>query len=268
MNKKTTRYKKYGFDENYTFDKILEEAKNFNKFKKPDLIRYYKAMQGIANRRLNETKVYETKAVRDVAKKIKKFGNRDIDNFKFSINEEKQTFNQMKREFAIMYNYLMAYSSKKSWVKKNLKKMSKRIKHTKEIMTVSESQVEFDVYRRLKELDPYIEDSYYESDTVLENVNIVINEDSYNNLFKSYSAKMPIGKDIRKSEDYKAYIEVIAQNLKEILEAPWREVITDYEESLEKAREKGLNVGEKVKFSSAEYHALREKRKKDSNHII
>ena len=87
MNKKTSRYKKYGFDENYTFDKILSEAKNFNKFKKHDLIRYYKAMQGIANRRLNETKVYETKAVRDVAKKIKKFGNRDIDNFKFNINE-------------------------------------------------------------------------------------------------------------------------------------------------------------------------------------
>ena len=30
MNKKTSRYKKYGFDENYTFDKILAEAKNFN----------------------------------------------------------------------------------------------------------------------------------------------------------------------------------------------------------------------------------------------
>ena len=27
MNKKTSRYKKYGFDENYTFDKILDEAK-------------------------------------------------------------------------------------------------------------------------------------------------------------------------------------------------------------------------------------------------
>ena len=135
-------------------------------------------------------------------------------------------------------------------------------------MTVSESQVEFDVYRRLTELDPYIEDTYYESDTVLENVNIVINENAYNNLFKSQSAEMPIGKDIRESDDYKAYIEVIAQNLKEILEAPWREVITDYEEALEKAREKGLNVGNKVKFRSAEYHALREKKKKDSNHII
>ena len=145
--------------------------------------------------------------------------------------------------------------------------MSKRIKHTKEVMTVSESQVEFDVYRRLTELDPYIE-TYYDSETILEIINVVINENSYKNLFKSYSAEIPIGKDIRNSEGYKAYIEVISQNLKEILEAPWREVITDYEESLEKAREKGINVGNKVKFSSAEFHALREKRKKDSNHII
>ena len=103
----------------------------------------------------------------------------------------------MKREFAIMYNFLMAYSGKKSWVNKNLKKMSKRIKHTKEVMTVSESQVEFDVYRRLTELDPYIVETYYDSDTALEYINVVINEDSYNNLFKSYSAEMPIGKDIR-----------------------------------------------------------------------
>ena len=264
MSKKPTKkYLRYGFDETYDFDKILSESKNFNRFNKADLIRYYKAMQGVANRRLNETRDFNTRAVQKVAKKVKKFGNRDIQKFKFKL-DKKLTFPQIKREFSIMYNFLMSYSGKKSWVNKNLRKMSERIKPNGEIMTVPESQVEFDVYRRLSELQPLIESRYLESDSILEYTNIVINEDEYNSYFKAFSQTMPIGSDIRKSKEYEAYIELIAQNLKEILESPWQESISQYQEALEEAKRQGVKgIGNKVTFTKEQIEEIRNRERPD-----
>ena len=262
-NRPTKKYLRYGFDESYDFDKILSESKNFNRFNKEDLIRYYKAMQGVANRRLNETREYGTKAVRDVSKKVKKYGNRSIKDFKFGLDKT-LSFNQIKREFSIMYNYLMAYSSKKSWVTKNLKNISQRIKPDKKVMTVPESQVEFDVYRRLTELQPLIEARYLESDTILENINVVINEKEYKKYFKAFKQTLPIGSDIRESKKYKAYIELIAQNLKDILESPWQESISQYQEALEEAKRQGVKgIGNKVVFTKEQIDEIRNRERPD-----
>lgn len=261
-------YERYGFDKNDTFESILKQVEKIDlrkKMSQEDVKRYYKALQRTANTRLNSVKPFGTNAVRALNRNINKFGGRDLEAFNFKY-DDKMTIQQQKRELKIMVDFLKRPSSKASWEKKHREKISNRIfdkqkeihkktKTKRHTMTVPESQVEFDVYRRLKELKPLVEAREYESDTILSEINVVINEQVYKSYFKRFKGTVPIGKNIRDSKKYQEYIDSIAQDLKTMLEYDTMKDVWAWKEISDQRRKEAEERGQKtaIRGVSSEY---------------